>query len=51
MVCTKDTGLQLVVSDQSCRQLKGCPRMADPDQPVVTVPESPHRPTEGADDP
>lgn len=43
--------LQLVFSDQSCRQLKGCPRTADPDQQTVTAPESPHHPAEGANDP
>lgn len=51
MVSTKDTGLQLVVSDQSGSQLKECPRTADPDQRMVTAPGSSHHPAGGADDP
>lgn len=51
MVSTKDTGLQLVVSDQSGSRLKECPRTADPDQRMVTAPGSSHHPAGGAADP
>lgn len=49
--CAKVTGLQLVVSDQSGSRLKECPRMADPDQQMVTAPGSPHHPAADVTDP
>lgn len=51
MVSAKVTGLQLVVSDQSGSRLKECPRMADPDQQMVTAPGSPHHPAADVTDP
>lgn len=51
MASTKDTGLQLVVSDRSGSRLKECPRTAGPDQQMATAPGSPHHPAGGAADP